>query len=105
MFAVLPDGRSVEQHYQCDIKGYVVGGLNWRLGKGKPPLNPKIDTWGEYLKLWEIWSSRHYMLMIELAEMSSVYHDRVLSDCFASTEINQAKALSVILNKMFLTPV
>lgn len=24
--AIMPDGRSLECHYQCDIKGYDVGG-------------------------------------------------------------------------------
>ena len=32
--AVLRDGRAIEQHYQCDVKGYDPGGKNWKLGKG-----------------------------------------------------------------------
>ena len=35
--AIMPDGRSLEMWYQCDIKGYDIGGTNWRLGKGNPP--------------------------------------------------------------------
>lgn len=26
--AILSDGRSIEQHYQCDVKGYNIGGTN-----------------------------------------------------------------------------
>ncbi len=103
MFAIMPDGRTLEAHYQLDIKGYCPGGTNWRLGKGKPPLNPNIDTWSEYLNLWKIWSKDKYFLLMELATVSSIYNDRVLSDCFATTPINQAHALSVILNEMFIT--
>ena len=36
--AIMPDGRTIEQHYQCGVKGYQPGGTNWKLGKGKPPL-------------------------------------------------------------------
>lgn len=49
--AIMPDGRSIEQHYQCDVKGYDPGGRNWRLGKGRPPLDTSKDLWGEYLAL------------------------------------------------------
>lgn len=23
-YAIMPDGRSIEQHYQCDVKGYPI---------------------------------------------------------------------------------
>ena len=42
--ARLPEGRTIEAVYQCDIKGYDPGGTNWRLGKGKPPLRV-VQTW------------------------------------------------------------
>ena len=48
--ALLHDGRTIEQHYQCDIKGYQPGGRNWRLGKGKPPIR-QTDLWEEYLSM------------------------------------------------------
>lgn len=35
--AKLKDGRTIEQAYQLDVKGYRVDGNDWRLGKGKPP--------------------------------------------------------------------
>ena len=50
MSAKMPDGRTIEMHYQCDIKGYDSKGYNWRLGKGKPPLNTSVNLWEEYLK-------------------------------------------------------
>lgn len=96
--AIMPDGRSLECHYQCDVKGYQPGGTDWRLGKGKPPLNPDVDLWQEYLKLWRVWCSNHLTLMEELRDAAQRHHG-ILSDCFASTPVNQANALSTILNE------
>ena len=96
--AVLKDGRSIEQHYQCDIKGYDPCGKDWRLGKGKPSLRD-LDLYTEYLNLWRAWAQDNLPLMREL------YHAArkqgcVLSDRFATSEINQARALSDILNEL-----
>lgn len=96
--AVLPDGLSIEIHYQCRIKGYDPNGTNWRLGKGKPPLNPATDLWAEYLKLWRVWASINLSLMEELRDAAKRHHG-ILSDCFASTPVNQAHALATILNE------
>lgn len=96
--AVLPDGLSIEIHYQCRIKGYDPNGTNWRLGKGKPPLNPNTDLWAEYLKLWRVWASINLSLMEELRDAAKRHHG-ILSDCFASTPVNQAHALTTILNE------
>lgn len=30
--AIMPDGRSIEEIYQCDCKHFDPGGTNWRLG-------------------------------------------------------------------------
>ena len=97
--AILPDGRNIECHYQCCIKGYDPGGTNWRLGKGKPGLNSSIDLWKEYLNLWRIWANNNLPLMRELYFLSKD-KNFILSDCFASTPINQAHALSEILNEL-----
>lgn len=94
--AILPDGRSIEMHYQCDIKGYDVGGTNWRLGKGKPPLDTEIDLWSHYLLLWVMWSRENLNLLDELKDRAAEYGN-VISDTFATTEINQARALAVLL--------
>ena len=102
MFAVMPDGRTIEQHYQCDVKGYSPGGRNWRLGKGKPPLDRSKDMWAEYLALWEEWASAHPGLMNELAD-KAIQKNWTLSDMFATTPVNQARALAELLNK-YWTP-
>ena len=98
--AKLPDGRSIEQWYQCDIKGYDIGGTNWRLGKGNPPLFefPADHLWQLYLNLWRLWAIHNSHLIIELMELAAEKNN-VLSDCFASTPINQAHALSTIINE------
>lgn len=101
-YAVMSDGRTIEQHYQCDVKGYQPGGTDWTLGKGKPPLNKEIDLWSSYLALWETWASNHPELLYELANLAT-QKQGVLSDMFATTSINQARALVVILNKLNVT--
>ena len=99
--AILPDGRSVEMHYQCDVKGYDPGGRNWRLGKGKPPRYPmtKDEVWQKYLELWRVWADNNPALVEELKVLAGEYGN-VLSDRFASTPVSQARALAEILNKM-----
>ena len=100
--AVLSDGRTIEQHYQCDVKGYQPGGTNWRLGKGKPPLDPTTDLWAEYYSLWEQWAMVHPDLMDELGKLGQA-KGYCLSDCFATTPVNQARALAELLTK-YWTP-
>lgn len=97
--ARLPDGRTIEQHYQCDVKGYQPGGTDWRAGKGKPPLDPARDLWSSYLILWTVWALHNPALMRELKAKADEHGGR-LSDRFASTEVNQARALAEILNLM-----
>ena len=96
-YARLADERNIEEHYQCDIKGYDVGGKNWRLGKGKPPIHPR-DTWPEYLALWQRWAKLNPSLIDELRNKVKS-HNNLISDRFATTQINQARALKEILNQ------
>ena len=98
LYAQMPDGRTIEQHYQCDVKGYQPGGTNWRLGKGKPPLDSTKDLWPEYKALWNTWAYHHNDLCIELYDLAQK-HNHVLTDMFATTPINQARALAEILNE------
>ena len=100
--AIMPDGRSIECHYQCDVKGYDIGGRNWKLGKGKPPRQKMShdELWQKYLRLWELWASNNEELVQELKVLASEYNN-TLSDKFASTPVNQARALAEVLNKMF----
>ena len=97
LVATLYDGRTIEEHYQCDIKGYDVGGTNWRLGKGKPPINPNTDTWSLYLILWTVWATSNTFLIDELRKHADK-NNKILSDRFATSNINQARALACILN-------
>lgn len=101
--ATLEDGRTIEMHYQCDVKGYDVGGTDWKMGKGKPPLNPEIDSYLEYKTLWFGWACRNKSLMLELRNLA-LEHKNLLSDGYATSKINQAKALSDILTDgLYLT--
>lgn len=100
--AMMKDGRSIEEHYQCDIKGYDIGGSNWRLGKNKPPLvnKSKEMLFAEYLNLWKIWAIENPYLIKELYS-KVIEHGGIISDRFATSEINQANALAIILNEMY----
>lgn len=102
LVAKMEDGRSIEMHYQLDIKGYQPGGRDWRLGKGKPPLDKSKDLWKEYLGLWRLWAKSNPLLLMELASLASIHND-TLTDTFASTGVSQARALSYILNETFST--
>lgn len=101
LYARMPDGRTIEEHYQCDIKGYDPGGTNWRKGKGRKGLNPLKNLFLEYLDIWKQWSDLNPDLMEELrihAERSG----GLLRDSFATGEVNQANALAIILNRKVL---
>ena len=97
LYARLPDGRTIEAHYQCDVKGYQPGGTDWRLGKGKPPIDRSKDMYAEYKALWLVWANNHKPEMRELF-VAAKKHNNVLSDMFASGPISQARALADILN-------
>lgn len=96
--AILEDGRSIELHYQCDVKGYDPGGKKWWKGKGKPPLNTEVDLYVEYLKLWKQWAKLHPGLITYL-RTKAIQFKGILSDRFATSPVNQARALSDILNE------
>lgn len=96
LFAKLLDGRTIEEAYQLDVKGYRTITNNWRDAKGKQPLNGKTQTelWKEYLALWELWSIENPDLIQELEVLS---RDKILTDMFATSDVNQAHALSEII--------
>lgn len=96
--AELHDGRNIESWYQCDCKQYQPGGTNWELGKGKSPLKPVLDLWTEYLNLWRLWAMLNRPMIEELRKLAKT-KDNILSDCHASTDINQARALAQILTE------
>ena len=103
LYAEMPDCRTIEMWYQLDVKGYGPGGTKWKIGKGKPPIlpYPEGQLWLAYLGLWRLWAVRNPRLMNELR--FQVGDNGLLTDCFATTEINQAHALATILNEWVIT--
>lgn len=94
-FYAAVNGKSIEEAYQVSIKGYPTIAA----GKGQPPLNPNISReqlWECYLGLWRIYFQRNPLLYIELRK--GHYQD-VFTDMFASSDINQARAISELVNK------
>lgn len=98
-YAILPNGNSIEYEYQTTVKGY----KSIKEGKGKPPINNLIfsrdQLWENYLKLWTIWFLNNRELVIKLIKLSK---GKVLTDQFATTEINQARALATIINEYLI---
>ena len=96
--AKLKDGRTIEEAYQLDVKGYRKEGNDWKLGKGKAPLNKmsKEESYQAYKNLWKQWALENPNLMKELSEKSS---GKILTDKFANTDVSQARALSEILKE------
>lgn len=96
-YAILSDGLSIEYHYQVNIKGY----SSIKEGKGKPPKYKisKEDLYSKYLDLWSRYLKENKGLILELA-MNSI--DKPLTDMFASSDINQARALTELMNKLLI---
>lgn len=102
LYARLPDGRTIEEAYQLDVKGYRAFSNDWRCGKGKLPrgLWPGGTLWLAYLDLWRTWADYNPTLMLELREHGA-RAGYVLSDRFAKTDVSQARALALLLNEGF----
>lgn len=94
-YAILPNGNSIEYEYQVNVKLYP--GI--KEGKGKPPLDPTKNLWAEYLNLWRMWASDNIPLMRELYR-AAVANNYTLTDMFATSSNNQARALATILNEL-----
>lgn len=99
--AKLKDGRTIEEAYQLDVKGYRSQGNDWRLGKGKLPLNNFTgeDLYREYKKLWIQWADENKG---KLEALSQRAEGKVLTDQFATTPINQARVLAELINERVL---
>lgn len=99
LYAKMPDGRTIEAHYHCDIKGFEPGGVAWLKYKGARPAGKSRDElWQGFLGLWRVWAENNPRLMSDLVVRAS-HEGRVLTDQFATSDINQARALSVLLNE------
>jgi hypothetical protein len=98
LVAKLNDGRTIEEAYQLDVKGYRVEGDNWRLGKGKAPLREITyeQQYQEYKDLWKQYLNENPELLNDLREKA---RGKVITDMFASTPVSQARALAEILNE------
>lgn len=96
--ATLKDGRTIEEAYQLDIKGFRVKGDNWRLGKGNAPLTDisREESWEQYKDLWRQFLAENPDLKEDLIKKAK---GKVLTDKFASTEVSQARALAELLNE------
>ena len=103
LYATMTDGRTIEMWYQCDVKGYQPGGQNWRFGKGQPSLlnYPGDHQWQMYLSLWKFWTIHNSQKMVCLLKKLENHHD-ILTDGFATSDINQARALATVLNEWFV---
>lgn len=103
--ARLSDGRTIEEAYQLDVKGYrdpAIKNQSWKDGKGKPPkikMTPK-QQWEAYKGLWQQWAKENPQLIEELRQKSA---GKTLTDMFAGTPVSQARALAEILNETALT--
>lgn len=97
-FSKLRDGRSIEEAYQLDVKGYRAQGHDWRLGKGQPAIDGRGHDalWVDYLALWRQWASENPQLIEDLRAKAT---GLILTDKFASSPISQARALAQILNE------
>lgn len=103
-------GRSwnVENAYQVIVKGYFTDANRsgmpfhewWRIGKGKPANNRLThdELFDKYVDLWRMWADNNPELIDELSIKAK---GRVLTDRHSSTKINQACALSIILNERY----
>jgi hypothetical protein len=98
LYARLSDGRTIEEVYQLSVKGFETITNNWREAKGKPPINGKSfdQLYIDYKNLWILYLSENPKLLFELKARTSA---RYITDCFASSDVNQAKALfEIIIN-------
>lgn len=85
--------KSIEEWYQVDIKGY----STIKDGKGKSPKKKmdKEDIYYEYLKLW----SRYFLENEELLNIiKKKAKGKPITDMFAISEVNQARAICDICN-------
>ena len=101
LYALMPDGRTIEMWYQCDIKGYDIGGTKWKNGKGKSSLieYPDDQQWEMYLSLWKLWAIHNLSTMKDLRY--KLNGKTIFTDRFATSPINQARAMAWLFNNWF----
>lgn len=98
LFAKLKDGRIIEDIYQLDIKGNgqaTTGFSKSCCGKRQSKM-PREYLWQNYLLLWKQYLDENPDLVLELLQDRT----RNFTDCFAKSDISQARAIATILNQM-----
>jgi len=99
--ARLKDGRTIEEAYQLDVKGYRNLNYTWQQAKKDHGVNAPIklneeQLYNAYKELWQQWADENPELMQELRNNTV---DKILTDKFATGLVTQARALSEILNE------
>lgn len=100
--AKLKDGRTIEEAYQLDVKGYRSLGYSWRQakadrGRNAPNKMTPEELYQAYKGLWRQWASENPELIEELRKASE---GKTLTDRFASGgAVSQARALTEILQE------
>lgn len=99
-----PRGRTIEEAYQLDVKGYRSDGLTWREAKNKPPKSgvSESELYEQYKSLWKQWADENPGLIRELRAIAgdkATGYKKVLTDMFANTDVTQARALREILDE------
>jgi hypothetical protein len=90
--AIMPDGRTLEMHYQCDVKGFNPGGRNWRDYKGKHCSLPWDERFTAYCNLWRTYLDANPHLWPVLTDIVAKHR---LTDMFARPgALSQAHALT-----------
>ncbi len=110
-YATLKDGRTIEQAYQLDVKGFRSMGYTKSdllkkddhgdyLIKGRSPLKniTREKLYNEYLLLWIKWAGQNPQMVQRLRRKVKNY---ILTDMFATSQINQARAWADILNEIY----
>lgn len=100
LYAML-DGKSIEEIYQLDIKGYRGKVDHWVKAKGKPPLNKltEDELYNKYIKLWQTYFKQHDDLYINILEKAK---GKTITDMFGVRPINQARAICDICNNGYI---
>ena len=100
--AKLKDGRTIEEAYQLDVKGYRSLGYSWKQakadrGRNAPNKMTPKELYQAYKGLWRQWASENPELIEELRRESE---GKTLTDRFASGgAVSQARALTEILQE------
>lgn len=102
-FCRLPNGDSIEEAYQLDIKGYRKFGNHWKLGKGKPPLDETMTPQRLYKRYKGLWILHYLHHKNKVKHLDNVLRGQRISDLtdmFATSEINQAKVHAELINEL-----